>query len=98
MRAGLYPFTLLALLGCLCATPKPSQAAFDLLGTVDGQGADPLVDSRPFSIFPDKAKFVAIIFQSDDYKGVVTLNVVCCTNTSGDIFSPMVSPSRLCGA
>jgi hypothetical protein len=50
---------------------------------------DPLVDPYPFFIFPDqKNKIALIMFQSDDYAGVVTLQVDCCTDLTGGPVPP----------
>jgi hypothetical protein len=78
------PYVALALLAwLLCAIPARSQTVFDIFGAVDGQGADPLVDSYPFFLFPNHTRTALIIFQSDDYEGTVTLQVTCCTDMSG---------------
>ena len=69
-----------ALVACVCMTSAPSRAAFDLFGVVEGQGADLLVDPYPFFVFPNNPRIARILFQSDDYEGVVTLQATCCTN------------------
>src|SRR5262249_1335285 len=48
----------------------------------------PLVDSYSFFIFPNKPRIALIMFQSDDYEGIVTLQVTCCTDISGGAVSP----------
>jgi hypothetical protein len=80
--------SLSALVVCVCVTPAPSRAAFDLFGAVDGQGADLLVDPYPFFVFPNAPRIARIIFQSDDYEGVVTLQATCCTDMSGGAVLP----------
>ncbi len=82
-------FALLALLACLCAPPEPSHAVpFDLFGAVDGQGVDPLVDPYPFFVVfaggTESTRTALIIFQSDDYAGVITLRVDCCLDDAGN--------------
>jgi hypothetical protein len=74
----------LVLLSCLFAASPSWAAPFDEFSTVDGQGVDPLVDPYPFFIFPGKTKTAGIIFQSDDYAGVVTLSVGCCEDLAGN--------------
>src|SRR6185437_8310439 len=66
-----FALTLLGSLICLSVAQEQCRATFDIFGAVDGQGADPLVDSYPFFIFPGKSRSVLIIFQSDAYEGVV---------------------------
>ena len=78
---------LLVSLWCLCAAPEPSRADF-VFGAMDGQGADPLVDPFPFWVFPNKTRTARIMFQSDDYQGVVTLQASCCTALTGEPFVP----------
>jgi hypothetical protein len=83
-----FALTLLGSLICLSVAQEQCRATFDIFGAVDGQGADPLVDSYPFFIFPGKSRSALIIFQSDAYEGVVTLEVSCCTNMTGGAVAP----------
>jgi len=86
---------LVVVAGLLCAVDTTATGPiFDLFGTVDGQGADPLVDPYPFSVFRGTSaggasiKTAQIVFQSDDYRGVVTLSVKCCKDLLGGTLVP----------
>jgi hypothetical protein len=74
--------SLLILAGCLCAAWSNSLQA-DEFGTVDGQGADPLLDAYPFFIFPNSTKIAQIVFEVDNWSNtskLATLDVQCCTD------------------
>jgi hypothetical protein len=73
--------SLLVLTACLCA-PSPNASA-DQFGTVDGQGADPLLDAYPFFIFPNSTKIAQIVFETSSVWSPpvpLTLDVQCCTD------------------
>jgi hypothetical protein len=81
---------LLIFAGCLCAAaPTPSWS--EEFSTVDGQGADPILQAFPFFIFENSTKTAQIVFETDRRLTPpvpVTLDVQCCTDPSGASVQP----------
>lgn len=55
-------------------------------GAIDGQSADPLAGSYSFFLFPASSRTAQLIFESDEFSGVVRLDIKCCEVDVGGVW------------